>query len=128
MLHQMPICSLKSLPLLLYRLPGHILSSKHTTMVSWSLSNGLFWFFYLLLVLNLITMSSTGPRSRSRSQDCPGFQVLPLHQGPSMQMASKRTTLSLIAPRTPIQGQGFHLVGSGDIGSAVIIHVFFMIK
>ena len=130
MLHLKQICSQKSipLPLLLYRLHGHTLSRKHMIMVSWSLSDGPFWFLHLLLVRNLTIMSRIGHRSRSQSQDCPGFQVLPLHQGPSMQMASLRTTLSLIAPRTPIPSQGFHQIGSGAISSAVIIHVFFMIR
>src|SRR4051812_10710572 len=58
------------------------------------------------------------------SRKCIFFVV----EGPSMQMASKRTTLSLIAPRTPTQGQGFHLIGSGAISSAANTHVFFMIK
>ena len=71
---------------------------------------------------------STGFRSRSQSQDCQGFQVLHQHLAPSISMASGQTTHSLIAPGTPTQGKGYHLIGSGAILSEAITHAFFTTK
>ena len=88
-----------------------------------------FWSLRLLsLVLSLIIMLSIGLRSRSQSQDCQGFQVLPHLSGPSMQMASKATTHSLTARRTPTRSQEYHQIGSGVISSEAITPVFCMIK
>ena len=45
-----------------------------------------------------------------------------------MQMASLHTTLSLIAPRTHIPSQEYHLIGSGVISSAVTIPAYYTIR
>ena len=82
----------------------------------------------LLPVLSSTIMLSTGLRYRSQSQDCPGFQVLHQHLDPSMSMASKQTTLSSIAPRTPTQGKEYLLIGSGAIRSEAITPTFCTIK
>ena len=75
-------------------------------------------FLSLLQVLNLITMLSTGLMSRSQSQGCQGSQVLHQHLVPSTSIASGQIIHSSIVPRTPIQGKGFHQIGSGAILSA----------
>ena len=130
MLHLPPMCSLKTLSmlLLLYRHQGLTPLSKHFIKVSLSLFVGPFWFLHLLPGHNLIIMWSTGHRFRSQNQGCQGFQVLHLHQDHSTSMASLLTTFSLIEPRTHIQGPEFHMICSGAISSAVIIPVSYIIK
>ena len=85
-------------------------------------------FLSLLQVLNLITMLSTGLMFRSQSQGCQGSQVLHLHRVPLTSTASWQTIHFSIAPRTPIQGKGFHQIGSGAILSAATIHASHTIK
>ena len=85
-------------------------------------------FLSLLPVPNSTIMLSTGLRSRSQSQDCQGFQVLHQHLAPSTSMASGQTTRSSIAPGTPTQGNGYHLIGSGAILSEAITPAFCTIK
>ena len=97
-------------------------------MASLSLSNGLFLFLHLLLVPNLTITSSAGLRFRSQYQGCLGFQALHLHPDRSISMASRHTTPSSIAPRTPTQRQEYLLIGSGAINSAVITHASCTIK
>ena len=43
-------------------------------------------------------------------------------------MASEQTTHSSIAPGTPTQGKGYHLIGSGAIRNEAITHAFFTTK
>ena len=85
-------------------------------------------FLSLLQVLNLITMLSTCLMSRSQSQGCRGSQVLHQHLAPLTSIASRQIMRSSIAPRTPIQGKGFHQIGSGAILSAATIHASYTTK
>ena len=82
----------------------------------------------LLLVPNSTIMLSTGLRSRSQSQDCQGFQALSHLSGLSMQMASRATTHSFTARRTPTRSHEYHQIGSGGISSEAITPAFYMIK
>lgn len=75
---------LTSMPMLLYRLQGHTLSSWHLIAANLSWFADPFWFLLLLPDLNLTIMWSTGLRSRSQNRGCQGFQVLQLHQDLSM--------------------------------------------
>ena len=85
-------------------------------------------FLSLLPVHSSTIMLSTCLRYRSQSQDCQGSQVLHQHLSPSISMASGQTTHSSIAPGTPTQGKGYHLIGSGAILSEAITHAFFTTK
>ena len=85
-------------------------------------------FLSLLSVHSSTIMLSTGLRYRSQSQDCQGSQVLHQHLAPSKSMASGQTTHSSIAPGTPTQGKGYHLIGSGAIRSEAITPAFYTIK
>ena len=85
-------------------------------------------FLSLLPVPSSTIMLSTGLRYRSQSQDCQGSQVLHQHLAPSISMASEQTTHSSIAPGTPTQGKGYHLIGSGAILSEAITLAFFTTK
>ena len=90
---------------LLFHPQGLTLLSRHMIAANLSLSDGLFWFLPQPPDHNMTSMWSRGHKFRSQSPGYQGFQVLLLHQDPSVIIASEPTTPSSIAPRILTRSQ-----------------------